>query len=227
MRSPIQLALGGSFRLRNRQSKNVPVLPEFSIEESNQLKESALILTGFATDAHVPTQHCQPNVIQSESKETNETLLAEISAELETMTDRLVQRCQRLWFRSLYEVLFGAMVLYLLARLAKNFFVDSFFHQQELLGIDYYGVSLIWLTLWGALLLFFFTMTLRRGIERSIRKTSQDWHRLPALDGLFASLESETTRILTFRDELETLKGVIDRINQQAEKLDKRLGKKL
>ena len=231
VRSPIQLALGGAFdttarRLRNRQTSPKNISPEFSVEESNQLKESALILTGFATDAHVSTQHCLPNVIQLESKQTNEALLDEISAELETITDRLTQRCQRLWLRSLYEVLFGVMVLYLLTSLAKNFFVDAPWYGKELLGLDYYFISLIWLTLWGAVLLFFFTMMLRRGIEWSIQKTSQDWHRLPALDGLFASLEAETTRILAFRDELDNLKETIDRINQQAEKLDKRLGKK-
>ena len=230
VRSPIQLALWGSFesirRLRNHRTNKKSVLPEFSVEESNQLKESALILTGFATDAHVSTLHCQPNVIQSESKLTNEMLLNEISAELETMTDRLAQRHQRLWFRWLYEFLFSAMVLFLLARPAKNFFVDSFLYHEKLYGIDYYVVSLFWMVVWGASLLFFFTMSLRRGIERSIRKTSQDWYRLPALERLFASLEAETKRILAFRDELDALKGLLDRINQQAEKLDKRLGKK-
>ena len=230
VRSPIQLALWGSFegvrRFKNRHTKKAPAVPEFSVEESNQLKESALILTGFATDARVPAQHCQPSVIQSESKQTNETLLDEISAELETITDRLAQRCQRLWLRCLYEILFGAMLLFLLARPAKNFFIDSPFYGSDLLGPGYYVVSLIWLILWGGLLLFFFTMTLRRGIERSIKKTSQDWHRLPALDRLFASLESVTTRILTFRDELDGMKSLLDRINQQAEKLDKRLGRK-
>ena len=230
VRSPIQLALWGSFesvrRFKNRRGTKAPAVPEFSIEESNQLKESALILTGFATDARIPAQHCQPSVVQTESKQTNETLLSEISAELETITDKLARRCQRLWFRCLYEVLFGAMLLFLLVRPAKNFFIDSPFYGAELLGPGYYVVSLIWLIIWGGLLLFFFTMNLRLGIERSIKKTSKDWHRLPALDRLFASLESETTRILTFRDELDALKGLLDRINQQAEKLDKRLGKK-
>jgi len=230
VRSPIQLALWGSFeavrQLRNRKLNKSTVLPEFSLEESNQLKESALILTGFATDANVPTQHCQPNVIQSESKETNEALLAEIGAELETITDKLAQRCQRLWFRSLYEVLFGAMLLFLVVRPAKNFFVDSLVYSSPLFGLDFYLVSMGWLILWGGVLLFFFTLMLRQGIEQAIQQVSQDWHRLPALNGLFASLESTTTRILTFRDELDSLKGFVDRINQQAEKLDKRLGKR-
>ena len=230
VRSPIQLALWGSFetvrQLRNRKLKKNMTLPEFSVEESNQLKESALILTGFATDANIPAQHCQSNVIQSESKQTNETLLDEISAELETITDRLVQRCQWIWFRSLYEVLFGAMLLFLVMRPAKNFFIDAPFYGTTQLGLDFYLVSLGWLILWGGVLLFFFTMGLRRGTEQAIQETSQDWHRLPALNGLFASLEGATTQILTFRDELESLKELIDRINQQAEKLDKRLGKR-
>ena len=230
VRSPIQLALWGSFegvrRIRSRRSKKSTVVPEFSVEESNQLKESALILTGFATDAQIPPRHCQPSVVQSESRQTNETMLGEISAELEIITDQLAHQYQRLWFRSLYEALLSAMLLFLLYRPAKNFFVDSFWYNERLLGIDYYLVSFIWFILWCALLLFFFTMILRRGIERLISKTTQDWYRLPALDRLFASLESETTQIMTFRDELETLKDQIDRINQQAEKLDKRLGKK-
>jgi len=230
VRSPIQLAVWGSLesvrRLRNRKTKKVPLVPEFSVEESNQLKESALILTGFATDAHVSPQHCQPSVIQLESKQTSESLLDEISAELETVTDRLAHRYQRLWFRCLYEVLISTMLLFLLARPAKNFFIDAPFYDKPLLGLDFYLVSLGWLILWGGVLLFFFTMILRRGIERLIRKTSKDWYRLPALDRLFESLEAETTRILTFRDDLDVIKGLLDRINQQAEKLDKRLGKK-
>ena len=232
VRSPIQLALGGAFdvarRLRTRSSQTTLGASEFSIEESNQLKESALILTGFATDAHIPTQHCQPNVIQSESRQTHDALLDEIGAELETITDQLTQRCQRLWFRSLYEVLFSVMMLGLLYLLAKNFFYDFVWlnNHEQLYGLKAYGASLFWLIIWGAVLLFFFTMSLRRRIERAIQKTSRDWHRLPALGGLFASLETETTRILSFRDELDALKGTIDRINLQAEKLDKRLGKK-
>jgi hypothetical protein len=230
VRSPIQLALWGSFegmrRIRNRRSAKAPTVPEFSVAESNQLKESALILTGFTTDAHIPVLHCQPNAIQSESRQTNDALLDEISAELEAVTDRLAHRYQRLWFRFVYEILISAMALYLLFRLAKNFFVDSAWYDKPMFGIDYYAVSLVWLIVWSALLLFFFTMTLRRGIEHLIRKTSRDWYRLPALDCLFASLESDTTRILAFRDELNTLKELIDRINQQAEKLDRRLGKK-
>jgi molybdopterin converting factor small subunit len=230
VRSPIQMALWSSFegirRVRNRRAKNLPAVPEFSVEESNQLKESALILTGFATDAHIPAQLCQPNVIQTESKQANKTLLDEISAELESITDRLAHRYQRLWFRFLYEILLGAMLLFLLARPAKNFFYDSFLYHERLLGIDYYVVSLFWLIVWCTTLLFFFTMALRKGIEHAIKKTSRDWYRLPALDHLFASLESETTQILTFRDELDATKELIDRINQQAEKLDRRLGKK-
>ncbi|MDR0328247.1 MAG: GTPase domain-containing protein [Planctomycetaceae bacterium] len=230
VRSPIQLALWGSFegvrRVRSRRTKKTPAVPEFSVEESNQLKESALILTGFATDASIPAQLCQISTIQLESKQANETLLDEISAELESITDRLAHRYQRLWFRCLYEILLSAMLLFLFARPAKNFFVDSAFFEKPLLGIDYYLVSVIWLIAWCALLLFFFTMTLRKGVEYAIKKTSRDWFRLPALDRLFASLESETTQILAFRDELDAIKGLIDRINQQAEKLDKRLGKK-
>ena len=230
VRSPIQLALWGSFesfrRIQNRRTQKTQPIPEFSVEESNQLKESALILTGFATDAHVPVRHCQTSTIQLESKQTNETLLAEIGAELESITDRLAHRYQRLWFRCLYEILLSAMLLYVLVQPAYNFFYDAPWNGAKYLGIEFYVAALFWLSLWCVLLLFFFTMTLRKGIEHAIKKTSRDWYRLPALDRLFASLESETTQILTFRDELDATKELIDRINQQAEKLDRRLGKK-
>jgi len=230
VRSPIQLALWGSLegvrRFQNRKPKKNLAVPEFSLEESNQLKESALILTGFATDAHIPVRHCQPSVVQSESKQANETMLEEISAELETVTDRLAHRYQRLWFRCLYEILLSAMLLYVLVQPAYNFFYDAPWNGAKYFGIEFYVAALIWLSLWCVLLLFFFTMILRRGIEHSIKKTSLAWYRLPALDRLFASLESATTQILSFRDELESIKERIDRINQQAEKLDKRLGKK-
>lgn len=233
--SPSRLALWGAFEgvrsIRKwSDSKKMKQGPGASLMtgwEENRLRESALVLTGFAADARLSTESCKPDFVQEESKSAGEAFVADMAEQLETICDRLSLRNSRIWTRVAYEVLFSAMLLFLLIRPAKNFFIDTMlYHDAELYGIGFYLVSLFWLVAWGALLLGFFTFMLRRGLEREINETAAQWARLSSLDRLFETVEKETHEILRYRDELETLRQRIERIKQQAEKLDRRLGRK-
>jgi hypothetical protein len=229
-RSPVQLALWGAFegsrRLKKSRSKKPKIVQPISPDGENTLRESSLVLTGFAADAHLPTACCSPDLVLTEAKQAGEALIADIGAELEAILGDLAKRHNHLWQRVLYETLLGGMLLFLLIRPAKNFFFDSFFYNVPLFGLDYYIVSLFWLIVWSAILLGFFTWMLRGGIDRSIREASANWDHLPSQNQLFSALELETTQVLTFRDELDNISQRIARLDQQGEKLDKRLGRK-
>ncbi|GHT16501.1 hypothetical protein FACS1894189_0320 [Planctomycetales bacterium] len=229
-RSPVQLAIWGAFegarRLKKSRSKKPRTVQPISPDDENTLKESSLVLTGFAADAHLPAACCSPELVLTEAKQAGESLIADIGAELEAILGNLAERHNHLWQRILYETLLGGMLLFLLYRPAKNFFIDSFFYNVTPFGLDQYIISLFWLIIWSAILLGCFTWMLRSGIDRSIRDASADWDRLPSQNQLFSALEQETTQVLTFRDELENINQRIARLDQQGEKLDKRLGRK-
>lgn len=234
-RSPSQLAVWGafegirSFRNWSKKRKSGQMLrpSAFSAREEGKLREAALILTGFATDARLPTENCEPEFVLEEARQAGEAYVADIARELENICDRLALKNNRWWTRTFYECLFGGMILFLLARPAKNFFIDTLLYDNvKLYGAEFYLISLFWLVAWGALLLGFFTFMLRHGLDREINETAAQWNRLSSLDRFFAAAEKETNGVLAFRDELESIRQRIDRINQQAEKLDKRLGRK-
>lgn len=234
-RSVPQLAVWGAFEgfrslkkwSNKRKSEKGPGTSFLTSWEENRLRESALILAGFANDAQMPTEHCDPNFVIQEAQKADETFIADIARELENICDRLALQNNRWWTRTFYEVLFGGMLVFILIRPAKNFFFDTLFYSDgKLYGIDFYLVSIFWLIVWGTLLLGLFTYMLRSGLDREISEAATRWNRLPSLHLFFASAEDETNRIMAFRDELNSIAQRIDRINQQAEKLDRRLGMK-
>ena len=235
VRSVPQLAIWGVFEgmrsLRNwADAKKVKAglgAELVSHWEESRLRESALILAGFASDAKLPTISTEPEHVLAEARKTGENFLADIARELETSCDRLVAKNNRWWLRWTYETLFGGMLLFLLLRPAKNFFYDTLFDKEaQLYGADFYLITLFWLFAWGAILLGCFTLMLRSGLDREIGESSARWERLPSLEGLFADLEAATVGAMTFRDDLDAIQERLDRVVRQAEKLDRRLGRK-
>ena len=235
VRSLPQLAIWGAFEgLRSlkshsdaRKSEKTLGAELVSNWEESRLRESALILAGFASDAKLPTDRVSTETVLTEARAAGESFLAEIARELETNCDRLVAKNNRWWTRLAYETLFGGMVVFLLLRPAKNFFFDTLFYKDaKLYGADFYLITLFWLLAWGAFLLGWFTLTLRSGLDREIGESSVRWTRLSALNQLFASLEEETIGVMNFRDDLDSIRDRIGRMVRQAEQLDKRLGKK-
>ncbi len=233
-RSIPQLAVWGAFEgirsFRNwsqsKKAKQGPGASLIATWEESKLRESALILGGFAMDAHLPTMSCEPAFVLEESKKAGETFVGDIALELEKLCDFLARKNSRWWMRLIYETLFCAMLFFLLYRPAKNFFYDTvFFNDIPLLGLEFYFMSAFWLLLWAALLLGGFLSLLRRGLDRALSASSANWKRLPALECLFASIEGETNKAMQFRDDLDALRQRLAQIRQQSEKLDKRLGR--
>jgi hypothetical protein len=234
-RSPVQLAIWGTYTgirsiknwSKKRKSKKTPNNAVWNQWDEHRLREAALILTGFANDARMPTEHCDPNYVISEANEAGNAYVADISQELEGVCERLAKKNNK-WLRRLfYEILLVGMILFILVRPAKNFFYDTLIDPQvKMLGIDFYLVSCFWMIVWCSILLGVFMFWVRSGLEREIKDASNSWQRLSALELFFAAIENETNRILNYRNELENILQKITTINQQAEKLDKRIGRK-
>ncbi len=197
--------------------------------EDGQVRESALILAGFTQDAKLPIEGCGSERILEEASRAAEAFAQEVAGEMDRLCDQLALVRSQWKTRLIYESLFGAMLLFLIARPAKNFFIDSWLRDppHPLLGIDFYFVSLFWLILWASFLLGVFAWNLRRGLDSHIHEMASQWKYAEALRFLFAELEGQIDRVQQFTDRLQQLKQRIDRMQQQAEELDPLLGRRL
>jgi hypothetical protein len=113
-----------------------------------------------------------------------------------------------------YESLLLAMVGFLLFRLGKNFFYDSWWsgHTTAIWGLESYFASAFWLALWCFVLLWLFTRRLRAGLKQSIDRLAATWTAAAGSSGLFAHLEDDCRRAAEFRRELDLLYGDVEKL---------------
>lgn len=90
--------------------------------------------------------------------------------------------------RLTYELAFSVLPIWLLYRIGKNFFYDSWWQGAPLLETNFYIPALLFLALWAGVLLFCFTARLRRGMTRRVRQIAADVAAVRLSGGLFPGL---------------------------------------
>ncbi len=192
--------------------------------EDRTLRESALVLAGFAEDAQVPPTTTEEVV--EESARAGEAFTNVVAKELDNVCEQLTRRHNTLTIRIVYETLVTAMLIFLLARPAKNFFYDSFFYGAEVWPLNNYLVSIFWLIAWCGVLLGVFTLFLRRGLERQVNETAANWRTTDSMRFLFGRLETTLEKVRDFRGRLQSLREKIDHLNRESRELNRRLGRR-
>ncbi len=234
VRSTAQLALWGAFegarslqKLRTRRRADQSAQRALSdCWTEDELRESALVLDGYTIEAGVDRQRKDTAALASEASEAGQRFAEQATAELDALVERVADRHAGWFTRWSYEVLFVAMIVFVLVRPAKNFFFDSWIAPEsvQVLGLDFYLVSAFWLLLWSTLLLWRFTGRLRRGLKREIRRLVDDWRNATPAVGLFESLQSECDQAQQFHNELAGLREQVNRLRVRLDLPD--LGRK-
>ena len=107
--------------------------------------------------------------------------------------------------RSVYEILLGALLAYIVGRPAYNFFYANPIQDAPLLPSDFYIHAGIFLALWSGLLVMVFTRRLRRGLMQRISELARQLAESRLATGLFPRLERSTADIRVARSQLEAL----------------------
>ena len=191
--------------------------------EENSLRESNLVLSGFARDAGLQTEPIE--TVIDESQKAGDSFVKVISRELNTVVERLVFQHNTLFTRITYETLVSAMLLFVLWRPAYNYFYESFY-SGEIWPLSNYIVSIFWLLAWCAVLLGIFLLTLNMGLQREINETSSNWSMTDSMRQVFHRMDSTCESIRDFREQLGMLKQHIEQLKKQGQSLDKRLGRR-
>jgi len=206
---------------KNQKLKDQITLPEYW--DDNTIRESNLILGGFARDAKI-TPESQEEAV-SETEKAGDSFMRVISSEMQAVCERLTIRYNTLMNRVLYETLLGGMLLFTLVRPAYNFFIESF-QTGNIWPLERYIVSLFWLALWSLGLLGMFLLSINRGLERAIHETSMNWSTTESMRFVFQGLETTIEQLRAFREQIDSLWSRIEELNKLSESLDQRLGRR-
>jgi hypothetical protein len=225
-RTPAQLALWGAVEgarswQRHRRNRSLQQRPSEAAAagfDTTQLRRAAVVLEGYAADAGLAKASASPGTLAAEADTTGVNFAARLSQDLDALIARQAQRHTGWFTRFVYETLLLAMIGFLLFRLGKNFFYDSWWKssgQSPTWGVESYFASAFWLVLWCFLLLWLFTRRLRAGLKQSIDRLAATWTGATAAAGLFAQLEDDCHRALDFRRELALLEGDVEKLKGQ------------
>lgn len=233
-RGPAQLALWGAVGAsqwwrqsdRRRRAEAAPRCAAAACLDAAKLRAAALVLEGYASDAGMPKSHAAPPQIQREAERAVGTFAVSAAVELDDTIGQLAARKSGWFTRLFYESLLAAMLGWILYRLGRNYFVDSWIDPSRLLGTDFYLQSLFWLAVWCLGLLWLFSRQLRAGLRRAIQRLAERWGESTATAGMFGALGDDCRRAERFREELDELRTQVERLRRRLAAPDSELGRR-
>src|SRR5208337_1448902 len=157
--------------------------------DTTQLRRAAVVLEGYAAEAGLPKSSASVETLEAEANTASLNFAARLSQDLDALIGKQAQRHTGWFTRCCYEILLLAMLGFLLFRLGKNFFYDSWISPTPIWGVESYFTSAFWLVLWCFVLLWLFTRRLRGGLKQAVDRLAETWTGATAATGVFAQLE--------------------------------------
>jgi len=114
-----------------------------------------------------------------------------------------------------YEAVFAVLPVYLLVRIGKNFFWDSWIEHKPLLESQFYIPAALFLALWTLFVLAMFTARLRRGLKRSVQQLAEELATAKLAGGLFPQLDEACRDYARDADELRRLAAQVSTLRDQ------------
>jgi hypothetical protein len=179
----------------------------FSLDD-NLLREAELVVQGHVRAADFDT-HAQPrrNVedLRRQAESVERQFLGDAGRRIDDIIRRLAARNSRWYIRGWYELLFLAFIGFVLYRVGRNFFYDSFLLDLPLLSTDFYIPAAIFFILWSLALVMSFTRRLRRGLTGEVDQLAREMVEIRLSQGLFPQWEQACDEVAAFRADLEKL----------------------
>jgi hypothetical protein len=243
VRTPAQLALWGAFeggrRWRTRRQESAA--DEASARavaaswNEGELRTAAIIVDGYAADAGLSRRETHLAAVEREAAQAGKVWIAVAGSELQQVMARLAQRHTGWWVRVRYELALIVLLAMLLYRFGRNFFYDSWLavelglreQAEPVLGTDFFLGAAFTFLLWCGLLLWLFSMRLRRGVQGEIEQLAATWNNAKLMSTVFAELESKCRDIHEFRRDLEALESRLGQLRHRLATPDARLGHRI
>lgn len=184
--------------------------------DDDRLRESQFVIAGYVSSARLdPALAARSSLdeLREAAGRIEGRFLEDAGGRIEAIIGRLAQRNSRLWVRTVYELLFLAYVGFVLFRIGKDFFYDSFLRQYLTgpssasggLPEHFYVSALVFFVLWTGLLVMAFAGRLRRGLSGQIDALAEQLSNQRLSGGLFSDLERACREIELARNRLDGL----------------------
>jgi hypothetical protein len=234
-RSSAQMALIGTLQgarwLKSRRQEKVTEsqlerISVFGLDDET-LRESQFVISGYVRSARLDPELAGPtslDELRHEATRMEDRFLGDAGRRIDRIIDGLAERNSRFFVHALYELLFGAYILFVLYRVGKNFFYDTFLAElisapsgelATLLTLDFYIAAGIFFALWSGLLVMAFTGRLRRGLRTNVEKLARELAQNRVSRGLFPRLERSCREIELARTKLNALTDRTDELRSR------------
>ena len=233
-RTPAQMALWGAVtgarslqkRSRSRRADRAVDRAVAACWDRTELHAASIVLDGYAAEAGFDRPPATAASVADEADRAGAGFVADVSVELESVIARLAARHTGWFTRWSYELLLAIMLGWILYRLGRNFFYDSWLGSAELLGLDFYVQCAFWLLLWCLLLVWALCGRLRRGLRREIDRLAESWNNSSSAAGLFVDLEDDCRGVEHFRRELELVERHVAQLRRRLSLPEEKLGRR-
>ena len=178
------------------------------------LRESQFVIAGYVSSARLDPERAERNSLddlRNQAGRVEVQFLGDAGRTIDVIIDNLAEANSRFFIRMWYELLFGSYLLFVLFRVGKNFFYDSFLREflvgsgSDLLPLDFYISAGVIFVLWSAVLVMRFTKRLRGGLHRRIEELALELSESRVSRGLFPQLEQTCRDIKMRRSRLEAM----------------------
>jgi len=172
------------------------------------LREAEIVVEGHATNAgfrlnrddgdHLESLRRQAAVVESQ-------FVGNAGHKIEGIITDLAEKNSRFGTKITYELLFIVYVLFVLYRVGKNFFYESFIQGEDLYTTDFYIAAGLFFALWSGVLVISLTRSLRNGLTAKIQAMAQQLVESKLSIGLFPALDESSRRARHASDEAKRL----------------------
>jgi hypothetical protein len=215
-RSAAQMALigavqGGRWWLgrRDERAAEDKLQSAFCIDDEH-LREAELVIQGHLRAAEITTAEGKHSLaeLRGRAADVEQEFLGDAGRRVDGIIQRLADRNSKWSVRTGYELCWGAYLAFILYRVGKNFFYDSWLGDAPLLASEFYIPAALFFVLWAGTLIMSFTRRLRRGLEQEVRTLAGDLVQTQLAHGLFPDVEAACRAARTAIDELRGLQSL-------------------
>lgn len=183
--------------------------------DDSLLRETELIIEGHVRSAGFDRSLLPSSTLdqlRDQAARIESQFLGDASQRTDELIRTLAAKNSRWWIRGWYELLFMSYIGFVLYRVGRNFFHDSFLQEKPLLSTDFYIPAAIFWVLWTGVLLILFLGRLRSGLQREIQGLATQLVDVRLSGGLFPQLEQACRLARQQSQELFQLRESVERI---------------
>ena len=207
--------------------KRLDSLSSLGLTDS-ELREAQMVITGHVHSAKLdraPQETGSFDHLRHSAADVQLEFLTDAARRIDDLILDAAKRNSHWFTRFCYEAFFTLLPGFLLYRVGRNFFYDSFWLEKPLLDTNFYIPAALFLACWAGMFVMSYTWRLRRGLTRRIETMARELASAKAGAGLFPELEQRCAEYARHRDRLDQFSASLDSIRQSysAVNLDDRL----